>query len=197
MINLENKSLEPVNQWVRINVLMRNLRKVILALLVSNFLLVVSCIYLLNKDTLVVALTESESLYFIGKRQSPEIVEADVEKSARNFILQRYQWKTYNIEALVRNVSPYVTYGLLKKMTRQFEKSKDFVEKNKIAQNVVIQSIVLKDDHVEIKMDRVVSVGKKVKAVRPLEVHLEIVADTPNKWNLKGLYINSITEFER
>lgn len=196
MIKLGAKSLEPVNQWVKINLLIKHLRYVVYGLLVSNFLLLGVCIYLLNKDTLVVALTESERLYFVGKRKAVEINEADVELAARNFVLQRYQWKDYNIEALTRNVSPFVTYGLLKKMTRQFEKSKEFVKKNAISQDIVVQSVKLKEEYVEVKMDRIVSVGKKVKAVQPLMVHLEILNDKANKWNLKGLYINSITEFE-
>ncbi len=196
-MTFKSKRLEPVNQWIKVNLLMRNLRLVIHGLLVSNFILMGTCIYLLNKDTLVVALTESDSLYFIGKRQKNEVNEEDVEKAAKNFVLNRYQWKDYSIEALVRNISPHVTYGLLKKMTKKFEKSKDFVKKNAISQDIVVQSVELKESHVEVKFDRVVSVGKKVKAVQPLEVHLEIIQDTANKWNLKGLYVNSITEFEQ
>ena len=197
MIKIQSKRLEPVNQWVKINLLMKHLRLVIFGLLISNFILMGVCIYLLNKDTLVVALTESDQLYFVGKRQSVELGEADVEEAARRFVRERYQWKSYSVESLVRNVSPFVTYGLLKKMTQQFEKSKEFVEKNAISQDVVIQAVNLKDDHIEVKIDRVVSVGKKVKAVQPLEVHLEIIKDTPNKWNLKGLYVNAITEFNQ
>lgn len=197
MIKIQSKRLEPVNQWVKINLLMKHLRLVIFGLLISNFILMGVCIYLLNKDTLVVALTESDQLYFVGKRQSVELGEADVEEAAKRFVRERYQWKSYSIESLVRNVSPFVTYGLLKKMTQQFEKSKEFVEKNAISQDVVIQAVNLKDDHIEVKIDRVVSVGKKVKAVQPLEVHLEIIKDTPNKWNLKGLYVNAITEFNQ
>ncbi len=197
MIKIQSKRLEPVNQWVKINLLMKHLRLVIFGLLISNFILMGVCIYLLNKDTLVVALTESDQLYFVGKRQSVELGEADVEETAKRFVRERYQWKSYSVESLVRNVSPFVTYGLLKKMTQQFEKSKEFVEKNAISQDVVIQAVNLKDDHIEVKIDRVVSVGKKVKAVQPLEVHLEIIKDTPNKWNLKGLYVNAITEFNQ
>jgi hypothetical protein len=176
---------------------MKHLRLVIFALLISNFVLIGVCIYLLNKDTLVVALTGSDQLYFVGKRQSVELGEADVEEAAKRFVIERYQWKSYSVESLVRNISPFVTYGLLRKMTEQFEKSKEFVEKNAISQDVVIQNVALKDDHIEVKLDRVVSVGKKVKAVQPLEVHLEIIKDTPNKWNLKGLYVNTITEFNQ
>ncbi len=154
-------------------------------------------VYLLNKDTLVVALTDSEKLYFVGNRQSVEVSDEDVIEASKHFILERYQWKDYSVESLVRNVSPFVTYGLLKQMTKQFEKSKDFVKKNAISQDIIVQEVIAKDDHIEAKIDRVVSVGKKVKAVQPLEVHLEVVQDTPNKWNLKGLYINAITEFEQ
>lgn len=195
MKSINSKLLEPVNQWVKINLLIKNLRLVILSLLLSNAFLILACVYLMNKDTLVVALTESEQLYFVGKRQKVELGEEDVVEAARRFIKERYQWKNYSTEALTRNVSPFVTYGLLKKMIQKFEKSRDFIEENKISQDVVLQEVKLKDDHVEVKLDRVVSIGKKVKAVQPLEVHLEIIQDKPNKWNLKGLYVNAITEF--
>lgn len=197
MIKMSSKKLEPVNQWIKINLLMRHLRLVIFGLLISNFVLMGVCVYLLNKDTLVVALTESDQLYFVGKRQSVELGEADVEAAAKRFVEERYQWKSYSVDSLVRNVSPFVTYGLLKKMTVQLEKTRAFVEKNAISQSVIVQSVDLKDEHIEVKMDRVVSVGEKVKAVQPLEVHLEIIKDAPNKWNLKGLYVNAITEFKQ
>jgi hypothetical protein len=197
MINFRSKSLEPVNQWIKINLLIKHLRLVIFGLLISNFIFMGVCLYLLNKDTLVVALTESDQLYFVGQRKRMDLSEADVEEAAKRFVRERYQWKSYRVESLVRNVSPFVTYGLLKKMTQQFEKSKEFVEKNAISQDVVIQNVELKEDHVEVKLDRLVSVGKKVKAVQPLEVHLEIIKDSPNKWNLKGLYVNTITEFNQ
>jgi hypothetical protein len=197
MIKLSTKAFEPLNQWIKVGMMIRHLRLVVYGLLISNFLMVCVSVYLLNRDTLVVALTGSEKLYFVGSRQSVEVSDDDVIEASRKFVLERYQWKDYSVESLVRNVSPFVTYGLLKQMTKQFEKSKDFVKKNSISQDIIVQEVKAKEDHIEVKIDRVVSVGKKVKAVQPLEVHLEVVQDTPNKWNLKGLYINSITEFEQ
>lgn len=196
MIDLTSR-IGPVNQWLKMSVLIRNLRLIIVGLLISHFLLIGVCIYLFNRDSLVIALAESDRLYFIGERKNLNVNESDVEETAKRFVLERYQWKMYNIEALVRNVSPYITYGLLKEVTRQFEKSKKFMEKNSISQDVVIQSVNFNGEHVEVKMDRVVSVGKRVKAVQPLTVHIEVIKGIPNKWNLRGLYVNAITEFNK
>lgn len=185
------------NQWMRLNQIVWSFKWIIASLIVLNFVLLGACIYALNKDTVVVALTESESLYFIGERKKQEITEDDVIKTSKKFLKERYEWKSFSVDKVVRNLTPYTTYGFLKKLISQLEKSKAFIEKNKVSQDVIIQGVEIKDGIVTAHLDRVVAIGDKVKAVRPLKVNLEIVKENSNKWNLKGLYVNSIKEFER
>lgn len=194
MIFLNSKKAS--NQWIKLNQIIQNFKWVTLALLITNISLIGLSIYAFNKKAIVIGLSESESLYFVGKRSTQPLTEADVLHVSKRFIKSRYAWKSFDVDSIVRDVTPVVTYGFLKKLITQLEKSKTFIEKNKVSQNVIIQNIKTEDGSVTAYLDRVVAVGNKVKAVRPLKVSLEIITETANKFNPRGLYINSITEFE-
>ncbi len=197
MMNMKSKRLGPCNHWIKASLIIRNLRTISLGLILSNVLLVGTMIYLMNQKNLVIALTESESLYFIGERKEVELQESDLKKAAKRFVLERYQWKSYNMENIMRNISPYASYSLLKKVLQQIKDSKEFIKKNSISQDVVIQNIEAKDGYVHVEIDRVISLGKRVKSVQPLKIHLELMRDKPNKWNPKGIYISAIKEFNK
>lgn len=194
MIFLNSKKAS--NQWIKLNQIILNFKWVTLALLLTNLSLVGLSVYAFNKKAIVIGLSESENLYFVGSRKNQPITEADVLHVSKRFIESRYAWKSYAVDSIVRDVTPVVTYGFLKKLIIQLEQSKDFIDKNKVSQDVIIQSIKTEDGSVTAYLDQVVAVGEKVKAVRPIKVSLEIIKESANKFNPRGLYVNSIIEFE-
>ncbi len=194
MIFLNSKKSS--NQWIKLNQIILNFKWVTLALLITNLSLIGLSTYAFNKKAIVIGLSESESLYFVGDRRTQPLTEADVLQVSKRFLQSRYAWKRYEVDSIVRDVTPVVTYGFLKKLIVQLEESKNFIEKNKVSQDVIIQDIKTEDGSVIAHLDQIVAVGDKVKAVRPIKVILEIIKETSNKFNPRGLYVNSITEFE-
>lgn len=184
------------HQWMRLNQIIWNFKLIIFSLLFLNFILLILFIQSLNRNPVVVGLTDSENFYFIGKRQSVATNTNDVIQTSKKFLENRYQWKTYSVNEILGNTAPFVTPYFYEKLKDQLDDSKEFIEKNKISQDIIIRKTEVGKDFVRIDLDRVVTVQDKVKAVRPLQVYLEIVIRNPNTWNPRGLYINSIKESE-
>ena len=196
-MNLSAKNLVPLNQWLRLSLIIRNLRFVVLGLLASNLILVGTCIYLLNRDNLVIVLKENEEqIYALGERKSVEVTESHIVALTRKFVLSRYQWSKYNSESMIQTLYPQVTRGLLKRLEAQIRKSEKFIKEEAIVQYVVIQDIKVLEGHIEVRMDRLISIGRKGKVVRSLKIQIEMVRGSSNKWNPHGIYINAIKEME-
>ena len=51
------------NQWMKLNQIVWSFKWVIFSLIISNFALLGLSVYAFNKDSVVIALTDSESLY--------------------------------------------------------------------------------------------------------------------------------------
>jgi len=187
---------EVINNWAVLNKILVSFKITIICLSVLCVGFLVFIFYLMNQDPLVIGLEKYRKEFFSGERKSIEITEADVSRFSEEFVRLRYTWGKYNIPFIINNISPFVTSGLRKKLEKALEKGKATVLKQKISQRVLINKVRLDKEKVHVSVDRIIKVGEKVKVVNPLDVSLNIIQGSTNKWNHLGLYVNGITEHE-
>ena len=188
--------MKTIDQWTKLNSLIIHLRISLLSVSAVCLLLVLLVFVLVNQEAVVIGLTDNEKLFYSGKRGSIEVDESDLVPFVKKFVSLRYTWDAKSPGVVIQNIAPYVTPGLLEKIQGQYEKSKIFIRKQKISQDVIIRKIEVHDETIEADLDRILVIGGKVKVVNPLKITLQIIKTTANRWNRIGLFVNGLSEHE-
>jgi len=193
-VNESDQAVKPINQWVRLNKIMAAYRFATLALGITVLGFLFLTAYLVNRDTLVVTVSNDGKHFFRGQRKEPTITDSDVETISRIFITTRYTWGTGRGEHILKELAPFTSEGLLQKLSASVSKNRAVMQQT--AQDVIIRGIRPEDGRVYVSLDRVIQVSDKMKVVSPLELTLTLIRGSINRLNPMGLYINSVLEHE-
>lgn len=194
-IKKENKKSKVINQWHKLNEIIRlkRIKEIILYGLCAFLLLVISQISL-KPPLVVVKECSGDETYHIGSYIPHQIGEETVKKVATRFIKQRYAWDDLNPDTIALNISPLSTEGLKKKVKNNLVKLRDQNFKDKsVEQSVTNIEVLITKDNVMATFDKILKIEGLPLPV-PTLIYLNVIKGASTVWNPEGLYVNGIIE---
>ena len=180
-------------QWLALNRIAYSY-KVICFSLIGCLVLTLSILTYIATLPPVVIVDKGESIErYTSKRKSAEIGKDEIKKFVKTFIKANYEWKKLNKKIMMNNIHPFVTddfLNLIKRKTKK--KSKPVPEYRQYVGNIKVS---VTDKEVVSQFDRIIRL-KGVPFISVTQISLQIIKDTPNKWNPLGLYVNGLIEHE-
>jgi len=112
------------------------------------------------------------------------------------FIMARYEWKTFDPQAIIKNLEPYTTEAFRDRLFEEFGK-KSFQNKpgESIEQSVARVRPDVTEKSVLASFDRVLRINN-VPVVVPTQVSVQLSEGPKTYFNPIGLYINGVIEHE-
>jgi hypothetical protein len=180
-------------QWLALNRIAYSY-KVICFSLIGCLVLTLSILTYIATLPPVVIVDKGEGIErYTSTRKSAEIGKDEIKKFVKTFIKANYEWKKLNKKIMMNNIHPFVTddfLNLIKKKTKK--KSKPVPEYQQYVGNIKVS---VTDKEVVSQFDRIIRL-KGIPFISVTQISLQIIKDTPNKWNPLGLYVNGLIEHE-
>jgi hypothetical protein len=180
-------------QWLALNRIAYSY-KVICFSLIGCLVLTLSILTYIATLPPVVIVDKGESIErYTSTRKSAEIGKDEIKNFVKTFIKANYEWKKLNKKIMMNNVHPFVTddfLNLIKRKTKK--KSKPVPEYQQYVGNIKVS---VTDKEVVSQFDRIIRL-KGIPFISVTQISLQIIKDTPNKWNPLGLYVNGLIEHE-
>ena len=196
-----NKDSSPkgLKQWSLINH-QNNLYKIIcITLTGAIFTLSILC-YQMSQNVPIVAIkNESKTKYLTQtKRKRINPNDDSIKGFLREWIHLRFNWKEFNKDKILKNLSPLSTDGFIKKLNLNLKKvkTKDGQKIEDVSQYVAKININIGDEKIISSFDRIIRI-KGMPVVTPTEILFDLVKGEKTKFNPVGLYVNGITSHEK
>lgn len=180
-------------QWLALNRIAYSY-KVICFSLIGCLVLSLSILTYIATLPPVVIVDKGESIErYASTRESTEIGKDEIKKFVKTFIKANYEWKKLNKKIMMNNIHPFVTDDFLNLIKRKTKKtSKPVPEYRQYVGNIKVS---VTDKEVVSQFDRIIRL-KGIPFISVTQISLQIIKDTPNKWNPLGLYVNGLIEHE-
>lgn len=148
------------------------------------------------QDPLVVVLGDDFKQYVQGKRTKNSVTEKDVERFVMEFLPQMFVWDELLPEKILRQISPFVTEGLLARFKLELTKrSEKDLKGKKLSQSIANAKILVTEKNVIANFDKVLRIDG-IPLVVPSEISFNIIRGSQTRWNPVGLYVNGLIEHE-
>ncbi|MBK24504.1 MAG: hypothetical protein CME70_10970 [Halobacteriovorax sp.] len=180
-------------QWLALNRIAYSY-KVICFSLTGCLLFTLSILaYVATLPPVVIEKTGENIERFTSTRKTADISKNEIKKFVTTFIKANYEWEKLDKKIMLNNIHPFVTddfLNLIKRKTKK--KSKPVPEYRQYVGNIKVS---VTDKEVVSQFDRIIRL-KGVPFISVTQISLQIIKDTPNKWNPLGLYVNGLIEHE-
>ena len=186
-----------VNQWAALNRFLFIYKAVGVGLLVVCLIFGGVCISLANRSPIVILASDNDYFYFQGRHAKVTLTELDIKRFVENFVSRFYNWQALEPDTILKSVGPLVTDGFKENtlLNMRARKEKDFVGK-KIQQAATTASVQVNKDSTLAVFDVILRVDG-IPLVVPTQIALSLVRGPQTDWNPMGLYVNSLTQFDR
>ena len=116
----------PLDQWVALNRILKAYKIAGILLGLLCMALVALVFYLATSPPVVVVLKEnSQQGFYYGERKRTPITEPALRDFLKEFVQLRYTWKERDPELILKNIAPFITEGLLRKISHSFENKRE------------------------------------------------------------------------
>ena len=191
----------PLDQWVALNRILKayKIAGILLGLLLGLLCmaLVALVFYLATSPPVVVVLKEnSQQGFYYGERKRVPITEPALRDFLKEFVQLRYTWKERDPELILKNIAPFITEGLLRKISHSLKATEGKgTPPGSIEQVAVNIQPTVTEEKAQAIFDRIIRV-KGVPVLAPMELEFDLIKGKATRWNPQGLYINGITQRE-
>lgn len=190
-----NKNIHTLNHIDHFFKMIKTLRVVILILLGVITLLSTLFINLALKDPIVITeKVDNTRIYTWAKRRKIEVGISEISHFTESFIEERYSWDRFSSELVIKKIGNWITPQYKKSLLAAFKKRKPIKDK-KISQYVANIQIKIDGSVAHAKFDRVIRVNG-IPLISPMQVTLYLIRGDQDKFNLYGLYIKGVEEYE-
>ncbi len=188
--------LSAKGQWLALNRLANTYR--ITCLILGGCLIITLSIlaYVASLPPVVVEKGNNEVIRYHSTRKNNPIGKNEIKRFVKTFIKANYEWKKFERKTMLFNIRPFVTddfYSLVSKNSKKKVAKPD--GEDKFSQYVGEINVSVTDKEVVAQFDRVIRL-KGLPLISVTQISLQILKDSPNKWNPLGLYVNGLIEHE-
>lgn len=185
-------NLSPRTQWLALN-RMANIYKTI-SFVLGGCLLFSLCILAYTTTLAPIVITkENGNIQRVqSKRENVIIQDEEIKNFVKDFIKQHYEWKKMNDPSRLQKIKPFVTDDFYRLLTKNLAKLKKMDD---VSQYVGDIKVSVSKEAILAQFDKIVRL-KGLPLVSVTQISLQIIKDSPNKWNPLGLYVNGLIEHE-
>jgi hypothetical protein len=188
--------LSAKGQWLALNRLANTYR--VTCLILGGCLVITLSIlaYVTSLPPVVVEKGNNEVIRYHSTRKNNPIGKNEIKRFVKTFIKANYEWKKFERKTMLFNIRPFVTddfYSLVSKNSKKKVVRPD--GEDKFSQYVGEVNVSVTDKEVVAQFDRVIRL-KGLPLISVTQISLQILKDSPNKWNPLGLYVNGLIEHE-
>ena len=190
------KNSPALNAWKDMNSLLRTHKFINFGLIIVCIaqILVIAAMYF--QDPIVVLANGENHEYLSGQRKHLPLSEKQVKRFTQKFLKLRYEWEVLRPESIQKNLSPFVTKGLGKKLFKLTKHLKEKELQNKATSQVIVHVMVeVNRKEVIATFDKLLRVDEVLIPI-PTKVSLNLIRSHPNAWNPFGLLINGLVEHQ-
>lgn len=188
--------LSAKGQWLALNRL-ANTYRVTCFILGGCLVITLSILaYVASLPPVVVEKGNNEVIRYHSTRKNNPIGKNEIKRFVKTFIKANYEWKKFERKKMLFNIRPFVTddfYSLVSKNSKKKVAKPD--GEDKFSQYVGEINVSVTDKEVVAQFDRVIRL-KGLPLISVTQISLQILKDSPNKWNPLGLYVNGLIEHE-
>ena len=185
----------PMDQWVVLNRILKAYKTMGVLLVLLSLILMTLVFYLATSPPIVVMERGSQYSFYYGERRRVPITEEVLLNFLKEFVRLRYTWKERDSELILKNIAPFTTEGLLRKIRHALkaEDSKGIPESmEQVAVNI---HPTITEKKAKVTFDRIIRMDG-VPMLAPMELDFSLIKGKGTRWNPKGIYINGITQKE-
>lgn len=185
-------NLSPRTQWLALN-RMANTYKTI-SFVLAGCLLFSLCIlaYTTTLAPIVITKENGNTERFQSKRESVELQNEEIENFVKGFIKYHYEWKKMIDSSRLQKIKPFVTDDFYHLLSKKIEKLKNVDDVSQYVGNIKVS---VSEKAILAQFDKIVRL-KGLPLVSVTQISLQIIKDSPSKWNPLGLYVNGLIEHE-
>lgn len=186
-------NLNARGQWLALNRIAYSY-KVICFSLAGCLILTLSILaYVATLPPVVIEKSGENIERYSSTRKSTDIGKNEIEKFVIAFIKANYEWEKLDKNIMMNNIHPFVTADFLNLIKSKTKKdSKPAPEYRQYVGNIKVS---VTDKEVVSQFDRIIRL-KGIPFISVTQISLQIIKDSPNKWNPLGLYVNGLIEHE-
>ena len=117
----------PLDQWVALNRILKAYKIAGILLGLLCMVLVALVFYLATSPPVVVVLEKNsqQELLLRRKKKDSPITEPALRDFLKEFVRLRYTWKERDPELILKNIAPFITEGLLRKISHSSESKRE------------------------------------------------------------------------
>lgn len=183
-----------VSQWATLNHSVVFLKWLATGLIGISSILSFVVIYQELESPTVITLDQERKTFHKGNKTDAPINESDVREFVEDFLGLLNKWDQFVPDIIIRNIDPFVTEGLKKKLNDLYKgKLQEEFKGKTIKQDIANVIVTVTDKLVAATFDKVLRINE-IPIVIPTELSFDVIVDTPTEWNPRGLFINGITE---
>ncbi len=184
-----------LNNWWQINTKYKRCQYLAFLSVLANLILASATFLLLDPVPIVIIEKEGEKEYKVGNRGNFELTEGDIKTFVTQFIKSRYTWTEFNPQKTLQKLSCITSRGFHKKLASVLGKTKHDGKDKRVEQYAALIRPKLQDTHAIVSFDKVLRINGTPLAT-PTKLALAIVQGKRTHCNMKGLYINGLTEYQ-
>ena len=133
--------------------------------------------------------------FYQGERKRVPITEPALRDFLKEFVQLRYTWKERDPELILKNIAPFTTEGLLRKISHSLKAKGNKGTPESVEQVAVNIQPTVTEEKAQATFDRIIRV-EGVPVLAPMELEFDLIKGKATRWNPQGLYINGITQRE-
>ena len=180
-------------QWLALNRIAFSYKVICFSLVGCLFLTLSILAYVATLPPVVIEKNGENIERYTSTRKNTDIGKNEIKKFVKTFIKANYEWEKLDKKIMMNNIQPFVTTDFIDLIKRNTEKkSKPVPDYRQYVGNIKVS---VTDKEVVSQFDRIIRL-KGVPFISVTQVSLQIIKDTPNKWNPLGLYVNGLIEHE-
>ena len=184
------------DNWKDINGQLAWYRYMAISSLVLSLLLSLSVTVQTYRPPIVVV-KEKGKKYHMGKREEIDITEEDVRGFASEFIGRLHTWENFHPDKILEGISCIVTPGFRGRLKKTLgDKEYEGKDGQSLEQYAAFIKPRLAEGRTFVSFDRIVRVGG-IPLATSMEAALGVVQDGRTPCNPIGLYVDSLSEYER
>ncbi|WP_127718218.1 hypothetical protein [Halobacteriovorax sp. HLS] len=186
-------NLNARGQWLALNRITHSYRVICFSLAGCLLLTLSILAYVATLPPVVIEKSGENTERYSSTRKSTDIGKNEIEKFVIAFIKANYEWEKLDKDIMMNNIHPFVTADFLNLIKSKTKKdSKPTPEYRQYVGNIKVS---ITDKEVVSQFDRIIRL-KGVPFISVTQISLQIIKDSPNKWNPLGLYVNGLIEHE-
>lgn len=184
-------NLSPRTQWLALNRIANTYKVICFSL--AGALVFSLCIlaYVSALPPIVVSKDVNGIERYSSNRENIDLQNEEIKNFVKIFITRNYTWEKMNDPAHLINIRPFVTEDFLKLLSSN--KNSNAKNLDGVSQYVGNIKVSVSDKEIIAQFDKIVRL-KGLPLVSVTQISLQIIKDTPNKWNPVGLYVNGLIE---